>query len=63
MFMEETIGKRINHERAQEIIATRATQVAAACRFCTTMLADGIADNNGIVKVKDIVEIIDAATA
>jgi Fe-S oxidoreductase len=62
MFMEEVIGKRINHERAQEIIATGATQVAAACPFCITMLNDGIADNNGNVAVKDIAEIIDEAT-
>jgi Fe-S oxidoreductase len=62
MFMEETIGKRINHERAQEVIATGATQVAAACPFCITMLTDGIADNNGGLEVKDIAEILDEAT-
>ena len=62
MFMEETIGKRINHERAQEIIATGAKQAAAACPFCITMLRDGIADNEGEVEVKDIAEILDEAT-
>ncbi len=62
MFMEEAIGRRINHERAQEVIATGATQVAAACPFCITMLGDGIADMEVDVKVQDIVEIIDAAT-
>ena len=62
MFMEETIGKRINHERAQEVIATGARQVAAACPFCITMLRDGINDNNGNVEVKDIAEILDEAT-
>jgi Fe-S oxidoreductase len=62
MFMEESIGKRINHERAQEVIATGATQVAAACPFCITMLSDGIADNNSRVEVKDIAEILDEAT-
>jgi len=63
MFMEETIGKRINHERAQEAIATGATQVAAACPFCITMLSDGIRDHNAAVTVKDIAEIIDEATS
>ena len=58
----ETIGKRINHERAQEVISTRANQVAAACPFCITMLSDGIRDNNGNVEVKDIAEILDEAT-
>ena len=62
MFMEETIGKRINHERAKEIIAAGSKQVAAACPFCITMLRDGIADNNGDVEVKDIAEILDEAT-
>jgi len=62
LFMEEAIGKRINHERALEVIATGATQVAAACPFCITMLADGIADNNSSVEVKDIAEILDEAT-
>ncbi len=62
MFMEEAIGKRINHERAQEIIATGATQVAAACPFCITMLTDGIADLEGDVVVRDIAEILDEAT-
>ena len=62
MFMEESIGKRINHDRAQEVIATGATRVAATCPFCITMLTDGIADNNGQVEVKDIAEILDEAT-
>jgi Fe-S oxidoreductase len=62
MFMEESIGKRINHERAQEVIATGATQAAAACPFCITMLNDGIADLEGDVEVKDIAEILDEAT-
>jgi Fe-S oxidoreductase len=62
MFMEETIGKRINHERAQELIASGAKQGAAACPFCITMLRDGINDNNGEVEVKDIAEIVDEAT-
>jgi Fe-S oxidoreductase len=36
--------------------------VAAACPFCITMLRDGLNDNNGDAKVKDIAEIIDEAT-
>jgi Fe-S oxidoreductase len=63
MFMEETIGKRINHERAEEVIATGASGVAAACPFCITMLRDGINDNHGGVEVRDIAEIIDEATS
>jgi hypothetical protein len=31
------------------------------CPFCTTMLRDGILETERVVKVKDIVEIIDEA--
>ena len=62
MFMEETIGKRINHERAEEVIVSGAKQAAAACPFCITMLRDGINDNSGDVEVKDIAEIVDEGT-
>jgi Fe-S oxidoreductase len=63
MFMEETIGERINMARAEEVIATGAGTVATACPFCTTMLRDGILDKEGDVEVKDIVEIIDEAVS
>jgi Fe-S oxidoreductase len=61
MFMEETIGKRINIERAQEVITTGAATVAAACPFCATMLSDGLRDEGAEVAVKDIVELVDEA--
>jgi Fe-S oxidoreductase len=63
MFMEETIGKRINHERAEEAIATGAKTVAAACPFCVTMLRDGLLDRGSDMQVRDIVELIDEAVA
>ena len=61
MFMEETIGKRINNERAEEVITTGAATVAAACPFCTTMLSDGLRDEGAEVAVKDIAELLDEA--
>jgi len=63
MFMEETMGKRINMERAEEIMRTGAATVAAACPFCATMLSDGLRDKESDVAVKDIAEILDEATA
>jgi Fe-S oxidoreductase len=63
MFMEETIGKRINIERAGEVIAGGVAMVAAACPFCATMLSDGLRDCRSGVIVKDIAEIVDEATA
>jgi Fe-S oxidoreductase len=62
MFMEENIGKRINIERAEEIVAAKVPTIAAACPYCTIMLRDGIADLNGTNAVYDIAEIIDMVT-
>jgi Fe-S oxidoreductase len=63
MFMEETLGKRINVDRAEEVIRSGAATVAAACPFCATMLSDGLTDKESTVAVRDIAEIVDAATA
>jgi Fe-S oxidoreductase len=63
MFMEEPIGKRINIERSEEVIAGGAPVIAAACPFCATMLTDGLRDCQSNVTVKDIAEIVDEATA
>ncbi len=41
MWMEETIGKKVNDERSQELIATGASRIAVACPFCYIMIDDG----------------------
>ena len=61
MFKEEEKGtKRINTERAEDVLESGANIVAAACPFCNTMLTDGIknkeAENS--VQVLDIAELI-----
>lgn len=58
MFMEETLGKRINSERVEEIIASGAKTVATACPFCAAMLTDGFLEKATDSQVQDIVEII-----
>jgi Fe-S oxidoreductase len=60
MWMEESIGKRVNIERTEEAISTGAGLVAVACPFCMTMISDGV-KSKGLeekVQVKDIVEVV-----
>ncbi len=40
MFLGEEKGKRVNVERASELVATEATTVGTACPFCQTMFRD-----------------------
>jgi Fe-S oxidoreductase len=42
MFLGEEKGKRINVARAEELAATGATAVAAACPFCASMFRDAL---------------------
>jgi Fe-S oxidoreductase/nitrate reductase gamma subunit len=60
MFLEEHEGTRINNNRAEEALSTKADTVASACPFCMTMMTDGIKsfDQQDKVKVKDIAEIV-----
>ena len=58
MWMEETIGKKVNDERAQEAIATGATRVATACPYCYIMLDDGV---KGAGKDEEQVRVADSA--
>lgn len=61
MFKEDEPGqKRINIERAEEILETKATIVAANCPFCITMLSDGMKakDKQDDIMVYDLTELI-----
>ncbi|MEM7589356.1 MAG: (Fe-S)-binding protein [Myxococcota bacterium] len=60
MFMEESIGKRINLERADQAHATGAQTIATGCPFCLTMLRDGVQDSptNQNMQVKDVAELV-----
>jgi Fe-S oxidoreductase len=42
MWMEETIGTKVNDERSRELIATGASRIATACPFCFVMMDDGV---------------------
>jgi Fe-S oxidoreductase len=60
MWMEETIGKRINQERAEEIINQKVDNVAVACPFCLTMIEDGMKEleKEEEIKTQDIAELV-----
>jgi Fe-S oxidoreductase len=63
MWMEEHIGKRINHERVDEALATGATTVATACPFCRVMITDGVNDRQEAagregVDVRDVAQLL-----
>jgi len=60
MWMEETIGKRINVERAEEIAGQKVANVAVACPFCLTMIEDGMKelDKDEEIKTQDICELV-----
>ena len=67
MWMEESIGTKVNDERAREAIATGATRVATACPFCYIMLDDGVKAagvEDDQIKVADIaIHLVDALEA
>lgn len=64
MWMEETIGKRINVARTEQALDTKAGIIAASCPFCMTMMNDGVKskDMQDKVRVMDIAELMDQAT-
>lgn len=63
MWLEETIGKRINVTRVEQALAVEPKVVATACPYCATMLTDGLkalqADER--VQVRDVAELVAAA--
>jgi Fe-S oxidoreductase len=60
MWMEETEGKRVNMERTEEALATKADVIGTGCPFCMTMLTDGVkaAEMTEKVQIKDIAELL-----
>ncbi|GLZ77158.1 Fe-S oxidoreductase [Actinorhabdospora filicis] len=60
MWMEETIGTRININRTEEALDTGARTIAVGCPFCATMLGDGVnAKNEGErVEVVDVAQVL-----
>ncbi len=61
-FLGEEQGKRISVERAEQLVATGASVVAAACPFCNTMFRDALAGVSATPpKLLDIAQIAAAS--
>ena len=59
MWLEEKTGSRINQNRAEEVIASKAETVCVACPFCMTMMSDGLKSKaREDIRVRDISEIV-----
>jgi Fe-S oxidoreductase len=61
MWMEETIGERVNVNRTREAVATGADQIAVGCPFCRTMLEDGLTSEQSEGNAREEVEVLDVA--
>jgi Fe-S oxidoreductase len=61
MWMEETIGERINTNRTREAVATGADQIAVGCPFCRVMLSDGLTAEQASGGAREDVEVLDVA--
>ncbi len=62
MWTEEKLGRRVNHLRTEQVLATGAPMAASSCPFCLTMLRDGLKDKDRAdVAVRDIAQILDEA--
>ncbi len=61
MWMEETIGTRINETRTKEAVGTGAEQIAVGCPFCRVMLSDGLTAAQSKGEAREEVEVLDVA--
>jgi Fe-S oxidoreductase len=60
MWLEESLGSRINIERTEEALKKDPQTVCVACPYCMTMFADGLKDKgvDNKVQVLDVAEIV-----
>lgn len=60
MWMEETIGSRINVTRVEQAMESNPKVIATACPYCTIMITDGVAHHKKEeeIETKDIAELV-----
>ena len=60
MFWLEEHGKRINHERFDQLMLTSPDIIATCCPYCLAMLGDAAKDNaQAGVRVSDLIELVE----
>ncbi len=65
MFMEEQNRDRMNVRRTLQLLDTGAKTIATACPFCTTMITDGLKDQNKDAEIRqlDVAELLEESCA
>ena len=60
MWLEETIGRRINVIRVEQALEAAPAVIATACPYCAVMMADGlaVAQPGGATTSRDIAELV-----
>ena len=63
MWLEESIGTRINVLRVEQALPQSPTTIATACPYCAVMIADGVSalEKVGEIATRDIAELVAAA--
>jgi Fe-S oxidoreductase len=59
MWMDETIGERVNENRTDEALSLAPDIVTAACPFCIVMLTDGVKLRQQQGQAPEAVEVVD----
>ncbi len=60
MWMEETIGSRINVARVEQAMESDPKIIATACPYCTVMMTDAVTDKGREedIQTRDIAELV-----
>ena len=60
MWLEETIGTRINVTRVEQALEAAPQTIATACPYCAVMVGDGLAavQAGGTAQSRDIAELV-----
>jgi Fe-S oxidoreductase len=57
VFLGEEKGQRVNHARVEELVATGADVIGAACPFCNSMFRDALSSTASPPRLLDIAQI------